>query len=304
MIAVREPETDSDLEAWRQIRLAVLPDERAPAVAELRAQTGERLLLLAERDGDALGAGVAERSSHPGFVFIAPRVCPVARRHGLGTALLRRLVEHAATLGAAKLTAHVDGSDPGSLAFARRFRFVEADRQVEQVKALGDEPPAHFPAGVEVVTVAARPDLQRKAYDLAVEAYSDMATPWPSSLTLEEWLRDEATYPEGSFVALAGGEIVGYSGLLQDTEDATRAEDGLTAVRRDWRRRGLASELKRAELAWAAANGLREIYTWTQRGNEGMRRVNEQLGYRYRHFSLTMVSPRAAVEQALESYML
>ena len=45
------------------------------------------------------------------------------------------------------------------------------------------------------------------------------------------------------------------------------AEDGLTVVRRDWRRRGLALALKRLELAWAAANGIREIVTWTQRGN-------------------------------------
>jgi GNAT superfamily N-acetyltransferase len=50
-------------------------------------------------------------------------------------------------------------------------------------------------------------------------------------------------------------------------------------VRRDWRGRGVASALKRAALRHAAASGLREVYTWTQRGNEGMRRLNEHLGY-------------------------
>ena len=73
--------------------------------------------------------------------------------------------------------------------------------------------------------------------------------------------------------------------------DETTAEDGLTVVRRDWRRRGLSTALKRAELARAAANGLREVYTWTQRGNDGMRAVNERLGYVYRHVELTMVAP-------------
>ena len=68
-------------------------------------------------------------------------------------------------------------------------------------------------------------------------------------------------------------------------------EDGLTVVRRDWRRRGLAVALKRIKLAWAADNGYREIVTWTQRGNDGMRRVNERLGYEYRATSVTMVAP-------------
>ena len=45
------------------------------------------------------------------------------------------------------------------------------------------------------------------------------------------------------------------------------------------------------ELAWAAANGFREVVTWTQRGNEGMRRVNELLGYEYRDVALTMCAP-------------
>ena len=42
------------------------------------------------------------------------------------------------------------------------------------------------------------------------------------------------------------------------------------------------------ELAWAAANGIRLVYTWTQRGNDGMRLVNERLGYVYRQVSRTM----------------
>jgi mycothiol synthase len=301
MIAVRTAATDDDLDAWRRIRLTVLPDERAPTVEELRsAETPERLLLLAEEDGDVLGAGFADRSSHAGFVFVAPRVRPDARLRGAGRLLLKRLVAHAADLEAGALTAHVEETDAGSLAFAEKFGFEEVDRQVEQVKMLGDELPPEFPAGVEVVTVAARPELLREAYALAVEAYGDMATPWPSSVSLVEWLREEATHPEGSLIALAGDRIVGYSGLMRNDDDPSRAEDGLTTVGRDWRRRGLATALKRAELAWAAANGLREVSTWTQRGNEGMRRVNEQLGYHYRHVSLTMAAPLAVVERALE----
>ena len=299
MIAVAPAETDAELEAWRRVRLEVLPEERAPTVTELRGQPAEAMLLLARRDGQVVGSGFAGRSSHAGFVFVAPRVRPAGRRAGAGTALLARLVAHAAALGAESLTAHVDGPDRGSLAFARRFGFSEADRQVEQVRTLGAEEAGPFPDGVEVATVAERPELLREAHALAVQGYADMPTPWPAEIGLDEWLREEATHPEGSFVALAGGEVIGYSGLMRDADDPTRAEDGLTAVHPAWRRRGLATALKRAELAWAATHGLREIYTWTQRGNEGMRRVNERLGYRYRNVSVTLAAPLSTVQRAL-----
>ena len=110
-----------------------------------------------------------------------------------------------------------------------------------------------------------------------------------SSIPLEEWLRDEATLPAGSFVALDRGRIVGFSGLMRH-DNAGVAEDGLTVVARDWRRRGLAMALKRLELDWAAENGFSEVLTWTQRRNEGMRKVNERLGYAYRTVGLKMMS--------------
>jgi RimJ/RimL family protein N-acetyltransferase len=66
------------------------------------------------------------------------------------------------------------------------------------------------------------------------------------------------------------------------------AEDGLTVVSREWRRRGLARALKQRELAWAQKAGLHEVVTWTQTGNESMRTVNERLGYEYRAVAITM----------------
>ena len=49
--------------------------------------------------------------------------------------------------------------------------------------------------------------------------------------------------------------------------------------------------LKRLELVWAAENGFTEVITWTQRRNEGMRAVNERLGYAYRTVGLKMMRP-------------
>ena len=289
MIAVRPAETDADLEAWIQVRRTVLPEESAGSVADLRArESKERVLLLAEVDGELAGSGLSDRSYMAGRFGVAPRVLPGFRRRGVGTALLLELIAHAERFGVPEASALVD--DDGSKAFAERFGFREVDRQVEQVKVLGDERPPELPTGVEVVSVAERPELLEQAYPLACEGYADFATDAPASVPLEDWLREEATLPGGSFAALADGEIVAFSGLIAHDSPGV-AEDGLTVVRREWRRRGLAHVLKRLELDWAARNGLREVITWTQRGNEAMRRLNERLGYDYRGISLTMCAP-------------
>lgn len=288
MTRIRAVASDADLEACLEIWNRITPEE--PASLELARARLEReprrLYLLAERDGALLGCGFAGPSQTEGRGFVSPRVLPHARRRGVGTMLLGELLAHLTRHGLESVSAHVDGDDAGSLAFADRFGFVEVDRQVEQVKTIGDEPAGAPPPGVVFVTVAERPELLRDAYGLAVEGYADMATPDPVTITLEEWLEEEATVPEGSFAALAGDELVGWSGLCRRADGCF--EDGLTVVRRDWRRRGLALALKRAELAWAAANGVAEIVTWTQAGNEGMRALNERLGYVTRHVSRTM----------------
>jgi GNAT superfamily N-acetyltransferase len=143
--------------------------------------------------------------------------------------------------------------------------------------------------GVEFTTVEERPELLEQAYDLACEGYADLKLATGTiSVPLDEWLRDEATLPGGSFVALADGEIVGYAGLMAWPGDASRSEHGLTVVRRAWRRRGLATALKSRELAWASRNGLRELVTWTQTGNEALQGVNAQLGYETRSVVLSV----------------
>jgi hypothetical protein len=154
----------------------------------------------------------------------------------------------------------------------------------------GEIPGDPLPAGVEVATIAERPELLEAAYPLARdEGYPDLALEGSISVPLEDWLHDEATLPDGSFVALVGDDIVGYSGLMAHDNDGL-AEDGLTVVRRDWRRRGLAKALKQRELAWARGAGLHEVVTWTQSGNESMRAVNERLGYEYRDVAITMAA--------------
>ena len=288
MIAVRPVESDADLEAWILVRRRVLPNEPAVTMEQMRAlDAPRRLLLLAERNGELAGSGLADRSD-TGSGFVAPRILVEHRRHGVGTALLAPLLDHLRAHGFTAAGAHAE--DDGAIAFAHRHGFVEIDRQVEQVRAVGSDEPQPDPyEGITFTSIAERPELLERAHDVAEQGYADLVlASGEMKVTLEEWLRDEATLPSGSFVALNGDRVVGYAGLLSWNDDDTRAEHGLTAVDRKWRRRGLATALKRRQIAWAAANGIRELVTWTQTGNEGMRSVNDQLGYVTRTVSLSM----------------
>jgi len=287
-IELRVADNDADLEAWRSVRIAVVPNERCSSVDEMRrSATPGSLFVLADLDGELAGSGLTGRSDLGG-AFVAPRVLPGVRRRGVGTALLRALADHASALGHERAGANVD--DRGSLAFAERFGFRETGRQVEQVRTVspGEQAPRP-PAGIELVSLADRPDLFHRTYaELAVEALEDMPTPLPMVVSAEDWEREWLPWPEASFVALSGGAIVGWARLVRDEDGAGRGEHALTAVRRDWRGQGLAKALKQATIAWAAAHGLRELYTWTQAGNEAMQALNRSLDYADRNLTISV----------------
>ena len=279
--------TDEDYEAWRAVRIEVEPGERTATVAELRAQDSPtRLLLLARTDGTVVASGLADRSETAGGGFVLPRVPSEHRRGGVGTGLLRTLADHCAGLGVPSLRSRVD--DAGSLAFAERFGFAEVDREVEQVRSVGDEPPpSGLPGGIEVVTLDEHPDLWAVCFDrFGTEVLADFALHAPLEITAEQW--NTSWRGEHVFLAVHHGEVIGCAGLSRDADQPERAENALTAVRRDWRGHGIAAHLKRRTLQYAAAEGLRELYTWTQAGNTPMIRLNERLGYVARHTSITV----------------
>jgi mycothiol synthase len=295
MIELRPAESDEDLEAWRSVRSAVMPNERTSSVAELRAGADRHTLwLLAYVDGKLAGSGVSTGAS-TGGAFTQPRVLPAFRRRGVGTQLLLALADQALACGYADAGAQLEA--PGSAAFAARFGFTERNRQIEQVYAIrGDEPQAEVPEGITIAPLRGRADLRARLYPELVEpALTDLAVDRPIAITEEEWWSSWIASDEWAFVAVAGEELVGMAGLLDDEDHPERAENLLTAVRRDLRGRGIARALKRHTLRCAADRGLTEVYTWTQTGNEAMQQLNRSLGYVDRN---TVVTVRAALPLA------
>ena len=282
MIELRPVESEADLTAWAEIKSRVVPNEPV-TVEQLRASLEpDRLLLLAALDGVLSGCGIADRSSFGGRAFIAARVLPEHRGLGVGSMLVQALAGHAARLGLTGVNAFVYADEPGSIAFAEKLGLAEVDYQLEQIRQVrpGLEAQPAPVEGVEVRSLAgAREELLERVWPLALAGYADM--PLPGEVTYEQksWLREEATRPEGSFIALCAGEPVGFAGLREHANGAAMAEHGLTVVRRDQRGRGIARLLKRSQLAWAAGAGVADLVTWTQKGNEAMQALNRSLGY-------------------------
>jgi GNAT superfamily N-acetyltransferase len=278
---IRRAETDADLAAYCDVWNAITPREptRLEDVKRRLERQPERLYLVALEEEGVVGVGFCGPSQSPERTAVVVRVLPEHRRRGIGSELLDRVVAHAAQLERPQISGMVFEDDPESIAWVTNRGFEEYDRQVELSRELSSaEAEAQIPAGIELTEL----DESRhaEAYEVWAECYPDMPlSPAIPAPTYDEWLEEEVCGPI-TLLALEDGRVVGAAALLERVDGL--AEHGLTAVRRSHRGRGIATGLKQALIHWAAANGYRELTTWTQDGNAAMQAVNLKLGYRPR----------------------
>jgi GNAT superfamily N-acetyltransferase len=302
-VELRPAVTDADLRACAAVRNGVERDRRV-GVAELRRalENGDQtLFVMASVDGSVAGCGQASRSSVRGAAFVRAWVLPGFRRRGVGSALHLALCDHATRIGATFLRTRVtegEGEQSAALGFLMRRGFVEVGRDCESRLPLGGAPvvPVPVPDGVEIASFASRLDLAREVHALAIEGMADIPTSEDVVVgTFDEWSREnvEEALLDGSFLAVAGGTVVGSAGLAQWPSEPAVAEHLLTAVSRSWRRRGVARALKTAQITWAGSAGYRELVTYNDARNEPMRRLNAQLGYQPRPVQITLHGPLA-----------
>jgi mycothiol synthase len=161
-------------------------------------------------------------------------------------------------------------------------------------------PSVRPPAGVQIVQLGDRPELAAALYDVAVEAEPDVPSNenWQAP-TREEYLESNIGRP-GSihFVALDGGDVVGYATLTLHEGEGTHA---FTAVKRASRGRGIARALKVEQIAWAKEHGVERLSTTNEERNAPMLRVNESLGYREVPGRVGLRGPLAAQAPSLRT---
>ena len=127
-------------------------------------------------------------------------------------------------------------------------------------------------------------------YELARIAYADQ--PGRSESVIEGW-HDwglERHPPEAYFIAVEGGRVLGYGYLEHEDE---QWKNGFMAVARDARGRGVAGAIKRAQIAWAKANGVPTLRTANEVRLESMLALNRRFGYRTLYEEIVMRGPAA-----------
>ena len=264
------------------------------------ATSADMHLLLALLDGEVVGSGIGRKSqAAPDSLFAMVRVVPDHRRRGAGSATFGELSDLARQRGLKHLFGRIQEDDTESLEWAGRRGLTEIARETSLVLSLLDQPddaPPAPPPGVELVSLAKRPDLAAGAHRVEAEATLDIPGPFPlSSMSFEAWWRENIDLPgfqaEGSFVALLDGEPVGYAGL--SAKDDGLAEHLLTGVLRAARGRGIATALKLAQIHWARRAGFQQLVTWTSSRNDPMRFINLKLGYVEQPASIAVRGPVA-----------
>jgi GNAT superfamily N-acetyltransferase len=291
---VRPAITEADFELWTRARNGVEVDSPT-TVQDLRdglSRQPETRHWLAEEDGEPLGCIFVARSSVPGRAFALPRVAPEARRRGIGTALVQAAFGYVRELGCDAVRSHVDGGDAAALRFAARYGFAEVDRQVELVRRLGEsERAAVPPAGIALAEHA--PERAEELRPLLVTAVEDMPVAGGMDAGYVDQLLDELGDARYLVTAREHGVLVGMAGLGRYGAREDALEHAMTTVARTHRGRGIAQALKQACVHWAAESGYRELVTWTQQGNDPMQAVNERVGFRPGHVSITVEGPVA-----------
>lgn len=289
---------DADLD--RLVATLRSGDENAGGADEYRdwkRQARETIWLVAVADQVDTGAAIGVGGWHEpeGVARVELVVDPAHRRRGAGSGLLKDVGSWARALGYGELLASVKATDSESAAWALRRGYVETGRSSKLVLDLTsvDPPSVAIPAGVRITTWAEHPEAARGIYAVACEAYPDVPGDEDEQMPdFDNWLRMDmqgiGDRPDATFIAFAGDVVVGYAKLALSAARPRVAFHDMTGVRREWRGSGIAGALKRAEIAWAIANGYERLETQNEERNEPIRRLNERHGYVIEPGSITL----------------
>lgn len=279
-----------DVDRWVELRNAADPQLPVTSEGLRRWLVDEPTVehMLADLDGEPVGVAFCQEQGDLRHTDVAGAFLGVvagARRQGVGSALYAAISDHARRLGKARLQVDLWEDERDGLRFLQPRGFVEVERFARVRLELADArvPDTPVPAGVEIVPMERCLDLAPQLFEVAREAAADMPSADPIEFSYKDWYgweitRESLRHDLGQ-VALAEGEPVGF-GTISVTGDSREGWNSITAVRRSWRRRGVATAIKRAQIEAAKGAGLTGLTTFSEKRNVPMRTLNEKLGYR------------------------
>lgn len=229
--------------------------------------------VVAEAYGEVVATGTIRSSwagpPQDGRVWVLLHERDDHRGRGADSTLLRHLLD-AVPAGTTEVLTCIREDYLDAAGFLRPHGFEEAFRSW----GAHLDPPIFDPAPFEALTarleragirIARYPELpdadQRDARLLALQRELERdATAFPPVVPRRhDDIASSDTIPDGTFVAVAAdGAYVGLTSL-QRGNDASSLAFGFTGVRRDQRRRGIATALKARAVAAAAARGCTDL---------------------------------------------
>jgi len=305
------PFHDGDFTADARIATLLFPDQ---PTSEEECRTWDRTVRASGMFKEAL---VAEETSSgkvvatsavnhmpwtydPDWYWISVSVDPDHQHRGIGSELYRRVERTALHRNAKGLWATVLEAQPRSVAFLRQAGFSEKRRGwLSQLDLT--QPPTEYQRGVsdpavyqdlQFTTLAeddpGRPETVERFYRIDRDAGRDAPRMGPaSSATLEQFraimLDPAQCLPEGTFFARVGDEYVAMTVLARLPAEPDVLTTPFTGTRKDYRGRGIATELKRRAIAFARSRGYRCIRTHNDTANLPMWSINQRLGFEKRH---------------------
>ena len=199
-------------------------------------------------------------------------------------ALWREIVAHGAGHGVSHLRMQMPVDRGADMAYLAARGFVEIERsQRVSLRIDVEPPPVVAPEGLELITLAARPELFGQILEVDREAIPDIPGDGADVPSAAYWRArlDDGTYRASTtvFVVDEDGRALAYAVLHHHAGRDDVADHDFTATRRDARGRGLAALVKRAQARAAWAEGVRVLRAYNHLDNAAMRAVNDALGY-------------------------
>ena len=224
-------------------------------------------------------------------IYLEPSQTTAALQEQLYAAVLKKTARH----NPEALTISIREDWDAWMRFYTKKGFEEVERQWDSRLDLRTFDPKPFSwaiekassIGISFKTLADLPDTeatQRLIYMEITQVllpdvpFTEPLTIWPFETWLERAWQNPHRDFTGTFIAFDGDDLVGISELFS-TDDPSKFTTGLTAVKRNYRRKGIAQALKLKAAQYARAQGGVEIATMNHSNNRPMLAINEAMGF-------------------------
>ena len=294
---------------WTQISaIAPAPPHRDPEGSELWVRDRRdfndsryvRRHYLAEHaeTGQLLGYGSAEQTVYLPRYRLILVIDPAWLRRGVGDLLLDRLINDLREVNAVTATFRGDPFSKEIQALLVERGFTETARLLELRLTLPGADLSSFSAvaagvkalGISVSTLKDErerdPRYVEKLYELTSKLKLDdparppFAPPSYDEREARLWLEHSYVLPDAYFIAKDGDEYVGVTDLNLLDALPGGVSFGFTGVRREYRRRGIATALKLCAIEYAGRHGYKTIRAFNRPVHSFLLVLNERLGFR------------------------